>query len=243
MKKQISILILLIITVIQIHAQKTRDVLYLKDGSIIYGTLIEINENQYKIRTFDGSLFIFETARVEKFVREDPVSEGRKKEGIGISLEGGLLIGTPNSTYPSPFSFNVIGNYTVGSVNILGFGSGVEFIGQSYSPLFIEYKRLLTIRTASPFLFVRTGVLMHLGEGQETIDNYYPQYNYHKNYTGGPTFTIGTGISWVRESMETYLSFAYRYTTTSYIESDYNNYETTYRNSYNRLEIKFGFKF
>ena len=92
-------------------------------------------------------------------------------------------------------------------------------------------------------MFARTGVLVHLGDDDENNDGYYPQYYYRKDYTGGPTLTLGTGISWVRESMETYLSFAYRYARTSYTESNYNSYETTYKNSYNRLEIKFGFKF
>jgi hypothetical protein len=54
---------------------------------------------------------------------------------------------------------------------------------------------------------------------------------------------VGTGISWAKEDMETYLSFAYRYAQTSYKQNNYNDIIYTYKNNYNRLEIKFGFKF
>jgi hypothetical protein len=52
---------------------------------------------------------------------------------------------------------------------------------------------------------------------------------------------------WVLErifqEIETYLSFGYRYAQTSYMELNYNNQDVTYKNYYNRLEAKFGFKF
>ena len=69
------------------------------------------------------------------------------------------------------------------------------------------------------------------------------QYNYSKSYKGGASFTIGTGISWAKDEGETYLSFAYRYAHTSYSQENYNNLTETFQNTYNRLEIKFGFKF
>lgn len=64
MKTYFFIAILLIITVYQSSAQKTRDVLYLRNGSMINGTLMEITDNQYKIQTSDGSLFIFSSPRL-----------------------------------------------------------------------------------------------------------------------------------------------------------------------------------
>jgi len=68
-------------------------------------------------------------------------------------------------------------------------------------------------------------------------------YGTEKTYQGRGTFTIGTVISWAKADGETYLSFAYRNAHTSYTEKNYNSQTTTYRNSYNRLEIKFGFRF
>ena len=41
----------------------------LKTGVSIYGKLIEVKDNQYKIKTADGSIFIFPSADVERFVQ------------------------------------------------------------------------------------------------------------------------------------------------------------------------------
>ena len=99
------------ITSLQLTAQKTKDVLYLKNGSMIYGNLIEISDNQYKIRTSDGSLLIYSSGEVDKFVKESPMFDGRRVNGAGFSMEAGLLIGAQKSEFDAPFSFNFIVNY------------------------------------------------------------------------------------------------------------------------------------
>ena len=69
-------------------------------------------------------------------------------------------------------------------------------------------------RKTAPFIFFRGGTLFHTG-GDDENDNY-NQYYYPKDYRGGASLAIGTGISWAKEDLETYLSFAYRYAQTSY---------------------------
>jgi hypothetical protein len=243
MKKLFASVLLLIFTLISLSAQKKKDVLYLKNGSVINGKLLEASDSQYKIRTADGSIFIYSSPEVEKFINETPLFEGRKKSGIGIAMEAGFLIGAQSSQYKSPFSFNIIGNVTVNTRNIFGIGSGAEFLGTSFTPLFLEYKYLFSDKKSTPFIFARGGKIFHLKGESENNDFAYPQYNYRKSYEGGASFTLGTGISWVKEDGETYLSFAYRYAETSYEMEDYNNQNQTFKNSYNRLEVKFGFKF
>jgi hypothetical protein len=241
MKKHLIFIIMLTITLLPLSAQKTKDAIYLKNGSIIYGKLLEISENVYRIQTIDGSIFNYPANEVDKFLKEMPRFDGRKTSGVGFVLEAGLLIGSPNSEYVAPFSFNLLVNYTTATKNIIGVGSGVEFIGSTFSPVFAEYKRLFNEKKTAPFVFFRGGILLHAGgdEGDEPNNPYY----YPKDYKGGATFTIGTGISWAREDIETYLSFAYRYAQTSYSQKDYSNVTYTYENNYNRLEVKFGFKF
>jgi hypothetical protein len=63
------------------------------------------------------------------------------------------------------------------------------------------------------------------------------------SYKGGFSLTIGTGISWFKDDYESYLTFAFRNAHTSYDELEYNDKRSTYKNSYNRLEIKYGFRF
>lgn len=243
MKKLFTSVILLIFSIIPLSAQKKKDILYLKNGSTINGKLIEANDSQYKIKTADGSIFIFSSPEVEKFINEAPLFDGRKKSGVGIAIEAGFLVGAQSSEYKSPFSFNIIGNLTMNTRSIFGLGSGVEYLGKPFTPLFLEYKYLFSDRKSTPFIFFRCGKLFHVKGDSESSDLTTPQYNYRKSYEGGPSFTLGTGISWVKEDGETYLSFAYRYAKTSYSMENYNNQTETFRNSYNRLEVKFGFKF
>jgi len=244
MKKHLLITILLTIIFLPLAAQKKKDALYLKNGSVIYGKLIEISENMYKIQSSDGSLFIYSQEDVERFTKESPLFTGRKENGFGITLEAGFLVGAQNTQYELPFSFNFLGSYTVKTKSIFSFGSGVEFLGAAYTPVFLEFKYLLKDKKTSPFLFARGGKLLFLGAEEE---DYYDYNEYdRKNYKGGLSYTFGTGISWAKEDSETYLSFAYRYALTSYVQKTYNNgsyYDYTYEEIYRRLEIKFGFRF
>jgi hypothetical protein len=240
MKKHLIILILLTIIILPLSAQRAKDALYLKNGSIIYGKLFEISDNKYRIQTSDGSMFIFPSDEVDKFLKESPRFDGRKTSGAGFVLEAGVLAGSQDSELSAPFSFNIIANYTVGTKNIIGIGSGIEFLNSTFAPVFLEYKLLFNDRKAAPFIFFRGGALIHTGSDGESDNN---SYYYPKNYKGGGSLALGTGISWVKEDFETYLSFAYRYAQTSYKQNNYENIMYTYKNNYNRLEIKFGFKF
>ena len=243
MKKYFVIAIMLIFIIFPLSAQKTKDVLYLKNGSIIYGKLLEATDSLYKIRIYDGSIFIYPSHEVEKFVNEIPLYEGRKKSGLGFVVEAGVLTGAQSSDYKTPFSFNFLANITSNTRNIYGMGSGVEYLGQPFMPVFLEYKFLFSDRKTTPFIFFRGGKLFHLNGDAQNSDYINPQNSYKISYEGGGSFTIGTGISWVRDYSETYLSFAYRNVHTSYSQNNYNNQPVTYKTSYNRLEIKLGLRF
>jgi hypothetical protein len=243
MKKNLLIIIILVITVFQASAQRSKDVLYLKNGSIIYGKLVEVADGLYKMQTSDGSIFIYKNEDVVKFAKEYPFFNGRKTKGFVLAIEGGLLIGSQNSDYNAPFSFNLLIGSTSLTKYTFSLGSGVEFIGRTYTPVFIEYKYLFSDKKTSPFLFIRGGAIVPLGPDEESGSVVNPYSNGPRDYKGGASFTAGTGISWAKDDYETYMSFAYRYAKASYVQTEYNLGEVTYNNSLNRLEIKFGFKF
>jgi hypothetical protein len=242
MKKLNFFLFCLVFSVLPLSGQKLKDALYLKNGSIIYGKLNEISDDKYKIQTSDGSVYIYPSEEIEKFVKENPQEIIRKTSGIGFEIEAGVLMGSQSSELDAPFSFNLTLNYTHATKNIFGLGSGVEFLNSTFTPIFIEYKHLFNAKKTTPFIFIRGGSLFHPGNSDE--EEGYPYYqNYIRNYQGGPLFNLGIGISWARNESETYLSFAYRYSKTSYEQEDYNYVTYTYKNYYNRLEVKFGFRF
>jgi hypothetical protein len=243
MKKLIFLFILLIIFAIDLSAQRTKDVLYLKNGSIVYGKLLEIKEDNYRLLAADGSIFVYNSSEVDRYAKESPLYEGRKSTGFGFAIEGGLLVGSQNTEYNAPFSFNVLAGFVKNTKHLVSFGTGVEFIGKPFTPLFIEYKYLISEKKTCPFVFIRGGGIVQIGGTDSGSYDYSYDYNTPYNYKGGASFAAGTGISWAKEGYETYLSFAYRYAHTSYDQKEYNNSVTTYENTLNRLEIKFGFRF
>jgi len=242
MKKNLVVFILLMISIFNVSAQKSKDVLYLRNGSIIYGNLLEIVSDQYKIKTSDGSIFIFPASDVAKFTTEIRQFNVRKSEGFGFAIEAGILLGSQDAEYVAPFSFNILGGYTLHTNNIISIGSGVEFFGKPYVPLFFEYKYLITEKRATPFIYMRGGGVMHLGGSDSETYDVYNQYEPY-NFKGGLSVGIGTGISWFRDEYESYLSFGYRYAHTSYQKKEYTQTSSTYESIMNRLEIKFGFRF
>ena len=243
MKKNYFAIILLIFCLLPLNAQKNKDALYLKNGSIIYGKLLEISNDNYRILTSDGSRFNFRSEEVDKFIKLNMVTGERKQNGIGLTLEGGLLIGAQNSNFDAPFSFNLMATYTIATTNSIGIGSGAEFLGSSFAPFFIEYRKLFSDKKTTPFVFARGGALVHLGDDDSESQDPVQQYYRPINYKGGLSVTAGTGISWMKEGYEICLSFAYRYARTSYDELAYNSVTYTYKNNYNRLELKLGFRF
>jgi hypothetical protein len=243
MKKHLLIGMMLIFIIFPLSAQKSKDVLYLKNGTRIYGKLMEISNNQYKIKTPEGNIFTFQGTEVEKYVNERAISDSLKKSGGGFALEGGVLAGAQSNKYDAAFSFNLIGSIALNRFDNLGLGSGVEYLGQPFMPIFIEYRHLMSAKKTIPFIFIRGGRLFHINGDFERTDLTSPAYNTPLSYKGGFSLTIGTGISWFKDDYESYLTFAYRNAHTSYDELDYNYQRSTYKNAYNRLEIKYGFRF
>jgi hypothetical protein len=243
MKKHLLTGMMLIFIIFPLSAQKSKDVLYLKNGTRIYGKLMEISNDQYKIRTPEGNIFTFQGIDVEKYVNERATSDSLKKNGAGFALEGGVLAGAQSNKYDAAFSFNFIGSIKANKFDSFGLGSGVEYLGQPFLPIFLEYRHLMSVRKTTPFIFIRGGGLFHLNGDFERTDLTSPVYDTPMSYKGGFSLTIGTGISWFKDDYESYLTFAFRNAHTSYDELEYNNQRSTYKNSYNRLEIKYGFRF
>ncbi len=106
MKKIIFIILMLVLS-INLFAENYIDVVYLHNGSIIKGTIIEnIFNESIKIETADGSIFIFdydEVLKLEREIAEEPVEIGDYYGGgivFYIDNEGLFYVCTPTSYTP-----------------------------------------------------------------------------------------------------------------------------------------------
>ncbi len=73
MKKALLIVCAVICSVFYVEAQQYQDVVYLKNGSIVRGVIIEqVPGQSLKIQTTDGSQFVYQMAEVQKMTKELP---------------------------------------------------------------------------------------------------------------------------------------------------------------------------
>ena len=92
MKKRVLLFIFVIISVIAYGQAVQQDVVYLKNGSIIRGTIIEMVPNQsVRIETADGSVFVYEMEQIERITKE----EARTRVQPTISLNKTNLVVHP----------------------------------------------------------------------------------------------------------------------------------------------------
>lgn len=102
MKNYLAILLFSIITTVSFGQSNYQDVVYLKNGSIIRGIIIEqVPNKSIKIETADRNVFVYQMEEIEKITKETydskkaPLNSNleRRKGFIGLSLGASIPIG------------------------------------------------------------------------------------------------------------------------------------------------------
>ena len=99
MKKYLALLLFALITTLSFGQSNYQDVIYLKNGSIIRGVIIEqVPNKSIKIETADRSVFVYQIDEIEKIAKEEKVSNKnnesvRKKGFIGLELGANIPVG------------------------------------------------------------------------------------------------------------------------------------------------------
>ena len=149
--------------------QGLQDVLYLKNGSIIRGEVIEmVPGGSVKIQTADGSLFVFTMAEVERIAKEQtsmdqpaPAPTGDVVGYQGIA-ELGYAVGiAPNGV--DQFKFNFINGFRFNQHLMAGMGLGLRmYLGEddTYAmiPVFLDGRFHFLNRKTSPYLSLGVGM-------------------------------------------------------------------------------------
>ena len=110
MKKIVFVLALVLSCMISMAQNNTRDVVYLKNGSIIKGEIIELSSNEnIKIQTVDGSVYVYPFDQVEKIEKE---KQSSPTDGINIGEEyKGKHFGSHNDDIYAGDSFYGLGTH------------------------------------------------------------------------------------------------------------------------------------
>ena len=157
-------------------AQNYREVVYLKNGSIIKGIIIEQTPNMsLKIKTADGSIFAYQMDEIEKMTKEeDTVSQSFKRTTNGyrtvgyrgfIEVGGGFGVGYAGD---GVFSFQTSHGYQCTPYFYLGAGVGLDVhFGYEaiFMPIFANIRTNFLNRPITPFFDAKIGYSVVDGMG------------------------------------------------------------------------------
>lgn len=149
MKKKTILSALLLCLAATLHAQTPGNIIYLKNGSIIKGNVVESVPNQHiKIRTSDGSIFVYQMSDVDRIVmneekknttsENDPKSWQQKgHRGLDFSISLGPDVTFNNGKGSARFGTEIEGGKKFNKNFYFGVGLGVSAgNGNTSIPLF-----------------------------------------------------------------------------------------------------------
>ncbi|MGB1207126.1 MAG: hypothetical protein ACPG5B_15880 [Chitinophagales bacterium] len=222
------------------------DVIYLKNGGVIRGTIIEyVADGAIKIEVVGQNILVFETDEVEKMQKEAVLTYRKKKRGVYFS----------ESRYANHSSFGILFSQndgvsssieTVNSYRIkpyLSLGAGVGL-------MWMNTWRLGWARAMPIFVDVRGDVLPKA----RTTPFYYTQIGYgidtagelNDERKGGVYFALGTGIKIrTRSKMAFTFGIGYMHQHQEIRETDWWNDGQIIERSinYRRIAFRTGFAF
>lgn len=235
MRKLLLLCVLLIGACLHCMAQNYTEVVYLKNGSIIRGIIIEqVPNSSLKIQTADGSIFAYSMDEVVKITKEVGASRnkyerfGEKKSLKGYKgfVETGYIFDLSDCN-ANRFELSTTHGYQFNNYLFVGGGAGINFYTDAdlYSvPLFASFRANFMNKKITPFADIKSG--------------------YTVGDVEGAFVTVGLGVRFaLAKKMALNLKLEYAYQEYDY-EYYYSSSSYYYDNeSINGIGIKLGFEF
>ena len=235
MRKLLLLCVLLVGACLHCMAQNYTEVVYLKNGSIIRGIIIEqVPNSSLKIQTADGSIFAYSMDEVVKITKEASASRnkyerfGEKKSLKGYKgfVETGYIFDLSDCN-ANRFELSTTHGYQFNNYLFVGGGTGINFYTDAdlYSvPLFASFRANFMNKKVTPFADIKTG--------------------YTVGDVEGAFVTVGFGVRFaLAKKMALNLKLEYAYQEYDY-EYYYSSSSYYYDNeSINGIGIKLGFEF
>jgi hypothetical protein len=236
-------------------AQKSDQVI-LKNGSTIRGNIVSIQpEGNVTINDLAGNTWVFAMSEVKEILKTNATDQGaapstphpathsgqeatheRFDPGFVNMTTIGFLAGSQRSDYIAPFSMQTSFGYYSGSGLYGGFLAGLEFLNINHIPVMLDVQYALRKSDVMPVLIARGGYAVP----SKTNSEY---YGTDFSYSGGVTGALGMGLKIrTRDGFAWDVSMLYRYMQINYTEeNEWQSFPRTYKDVYNRLEIRIGF--
>ena len=211
----------------------TEDVLYLKNGWILRGTMTKMGNDSIGILTGDRNQYIFPGNEVDHITQEKKkwAESDYRNHGFGHFTEVGALAATknrPDNVTTAAFSFQTINGYRFNPHLFTGIGIAADlYATQTIIPVFASVRGdLMTKGIFIPYYFVESGYGFDITSSSTSIE-----------YKSGAMFATGIGFK-IRFSRVAgfNVNFGYRMQKGAIIES---GIQKNYTN--NRIALRAGF--
>ena len=192
MKSFLLFAVILFLLPVALPAQtETKDVVYLKDGGILRGEIIEVNEHSHlKIEITGRNIFMISMDDVEKISSEEKPSQLHFKKSGYMNRSGFEFLRANNE---SSLRFTMVNGYQFNPHFAAGIGFGITPYNDPLTlvPVFLDLNLRFLEANSSPYLFLKTGYnfSVHHDDDVELLD--------HK---GGLLFNPGVGLHFIRNS-------------------------------------------
>lgn len=224
MKKYLMLLLFALITNVSFGQSNYQDVVYLKNGSIIRGTIIEqVPNKSIKIETVIKSVFVYQMDEIEKLTKETiqgksggSLSNSGLRSGYKGIVELGYQIGTGDYGMDR-FKLNIINGYQVNPYFSLGLGTGLRYYFDAEAlliPVFADFRANFINNKISPYLSLGVGYSLNATDDFEGI-------GFLLNPTVGVSFKVSdksamnVALGYEMQKMEFYNGGYYGYNTSS----------------------------
>jgi hypothetical protein len=249
--KPTFLFVLGILLATQLSAQKRIDVVQLKNGNVLKGTIVRQVPGQFlELKTLDKNFWKFdmediaeiryERKRVPKF-KNDSVPIRNSK--VFIETKFGVLLGSNGNQNEAPFSLMCSANYRFKNGLSLGGGTGLETFEETQIPLFADIRYHHKIKGFNTYLFCQSGYSFALDERENT--SYYYNNGEEMDNKGGWLINPGIGVIFSgRGSTRFSLGLGYRYQKNKLTwHNDFTSDKEILREEFNRLSIHMGIIF
>jgi len=212
-----------------------KKVIYLNNGSVIRGKIIDSTETKIRIQTKTEDIWAFEKSEIQKI--EFLKKQNYNYAGFQNFSSLGFLIGQNYYNPVLSLSLTTINGFYLNKENYLGLGVGIEYFEYTIYPIFVDFKYFMTNKKISPFI--------DLQAGYSFATNYY-NFGYQERNGGlnlNGEFGFRNNIS---SNFAMTYSFGYHFQKLTYNNMYYEwggNYTSEIIRYYNRCFFKIGFVF
>jgi len=216
------------------EAQQTQDVLYLHNGSIIRGTIIQTNDTIVKILTVGDNIFAYSPDQISSIAKEPFPGKDLsiKESGYFSFISAGFLLGSMSNDKPAAFSIMMEHVYKYREKYVVGFILGFGQLKENVLPMGVTFKYMLPVNKSN-LIFGLSGAYSYPVEK--------PDDENIVKVRGGLMFNSEIGMVFpVAESAAFFVAVGYQYNGLNYEIEDYWLSDYKRRIKYNRFSFRTG---